>query len=213
MAVLLTPGTAAAEGLTVSEMGGPEVLALMAVARVQTIRVPPTTLSPAAGVFAAQVQPVPAAETNVSPAGRMSVTVIVPAVFWPPIFETVIVKMPLVPTVKLPLCDFVSERSGAKTTVIRLALVLLPVNAGASVGWLIVATLVTLGAAAAATATVSVMLLGLVPAAAMTVALVHAMRVPPTTLSPAAGTFAVQVQPVPAAETKVSPAGRLSATV
>ena len=35
----------------------------------------------------------------------------------------------------------------------------------------------------------------------------------PTTLSPAAGTFVPQVHPVPAAETKVSPAGRLSTMV
>ena len=52
---------------------------------------------------AAQPQFVPVPETNVSPAARVSVTVIGPVVAIFPLLLTAIVKTPFVPTVKLPV--------------------------------------------------------------------------------------------------------------
>ena len=77
-AVLVTLGAAAAAtrtGKTI-EVETP-VVAGRAVARVQTTRPPPTILSPANGVLAAQVQPAPTVGTafRVKPDGRVSVTV------------------------------------------------------------------------------------------------------------------------------------------
>ena len=119
------------------------------------------------------------------------------------------------PTVKLAGPALVTRMSGqvARHTAVVMVDVLLPLLAAGSAPPDTVAVLVTLGAAPAAGRTVSVIALALAAPAAITVALVHTMRVPPTTLSPAAGVLAAQVQPVPAAETNVRPAGRLSATV
>lgn len=52
---------------------------------------------------AAQAQFVPVPETNVSPAARVSVTVIGPVVAALPLLLTAIVNTPFVPTVKLPV--------------------------------------------------------------------------------------------------------------
>ena len=222
-AVLLLLGSAAAATATVRVIGFPEVLAAMAVALVQAMRVPPTTLSPAAGTLRPQVHPVPAADTKVMPAGRLSTMVVHVAAVpgglahgpateaTPPMLCGVIVYTPLVPTLKLPLWVLVTMRSVARTGVVRVE-VLSPTLAAASEGSLTVAVLVTLGTAAAPTATVSVRA-GADAAAAMVVGRVQTMRVPPTTLSPATGVFSAQVHPAPTAETKVRPAGRLSATV
>ncbi len=123
--------------------------------------------------------------------------------------------MPLTPTVKLAGPALVTRTSAhvVRQTDVTIVEESLPLFDAGSPPPEIVAVLVTLGAAAAAGRTVSVIALALVPPAAITVALVQTMRVPPTTLSPAAGVFAVHVQPVPAAETNVRPAGRLSVTV
>ena len=43
---------------------------------------------------------------NVIPAGRVSVTIVVPVVGAPPVLVTVIVYVPVWPTRKLPTCDF-----------------------------------------------------------------------------------------------------------
>ena len=79
VAVLFLLGSAAAATATVSVIGLPEELAAIAVALVHAMRVPPTTLSPAAGVLAVQVHPVPVADTKVIPAGKLSSSVIAPA--------------------------------------------------------------------------------------------------------------------------------------
>ena len=63
---------------------------------------------------ATHVQPVPASDTSVNPAGTVSVTVTVPLVgpaFAP--FDTVTVYVaPCCPCVKFPMCDFAMARSG-----------------------------------------------------------------------------------------------------
>src|SRR6476660_4970316 len=92
-------------------------------------------------------------------------------------------------------------RSGARTVVGSLPL-LLPLLAAGSPPPLTLAVLVTVGKAASATETVRVML-GAMPAAAIAV-----VRVQVTVV--AGGTL--QVQPVPAAETRPRPLGRTSVT-
>jgi hypothetical protein len=101
---------------------------------------------------------------------------------------------------------------GVTNTLVTSLAELLPLLPAGSLPPAIVTVLVLLGSAGAVTATVRVIALPWV-LAAMDVALVQTMREPPTTLSPATGTFTPHVHPVPAAETKVIPAGRLSAMV
>jgi hypothetical protein len=65
-------------------------------------------------LVATHVQPVPAIDTSVNPAGIVSVTVTVPVVS-PAVapFDTVTVYVaPCCPCVKLPVCDFAMVRSG-----------------------------------------------------------------------------------------------------
>ena len=185
------------------------MLAPIAVALVQTMLLPPTTLAPA-GVPAGHDQLVPAAETNVSPAGRLSVIVIVPVVATAPWLYGVIVYTPLVPTLKLPLCALLTTRSDPLIGVVMVE-ELLPLLATSSFGSLIVAVLVTLGAAAPAAATSTVRLLASVPPATITVALVHFTSLPFTVLI---GAAAVHVHPVPVGTVLiVMPAGSTSSTV
>ena len=70
--------------------------------------------------------PAPEPETNVSPAGKVSSTVIGPAASSGPALWTASVYVPWAPAVKSPVCDFVSERSacragGASTCVTAVA--------------------------------------------------------------------------------------------
>ena len=75
--LLVTLGTAPPPTATWKVMAfGLLAPAAMTAPLVQTTRVPPTMLSPASGVLAVQVQPVPAGTTAiVRPAGSVSVTV------------------------------------------------------------------------------------------------------------------------------------------
>ena len=81
VAVLVTLGTAASVGLTVTEMPG----------RVAPEASPPAGVTVHVTVWLAvpQAQPVPAADTRFSPAGTVSVTVITPAMLELPTFRTV----------------------------------------------------------------------------------------------------------------------------
>jgi hypothetical protein len=85
VAELVTRGTAAASTFTVSVIGFPVAAAAMTVALSQV------TVWPAA----LQVHPVPVAALNVSPAGSVSVTVIVPEVATLPVLLTAIVYVPV----------------------------------------------------------------------------------------------------------------------
>src|SRR6476469_6609285 len=99
------------------------------------------------------------------------------------------------PWLQVPACLLSMVRSGARTVVGSLPL-LLPLLAAGSPPPETLAVLVTLGKAASATETVRVML-GALPAAAMAVVRVQ-VTVPVAT---------PHVQPVPVPDTKPSPAG------
>ena len=103
LALLVTLGLAAAVTETVRVMLGAAPPAAMAVVRVQ-VTVP---------VAKPQVQAVPAAETKPRLGGRASVTVTVPVVAAPPLFETAKVYPPLTPMVKLPVWLLSIVRFGA----------------------------------------------------------------------------------------------------
>src|SRR5262245_39826047 len=97
VAVFVTDGNAAAFTLVVSVIAGSELPAESGPGCVHV------TTCPAAP----QVQPVPTADTNPSPAGSVSVTVMGKSVGCEPgKLLTVSVYVPLVPTAKLPACDF-----------------------------------------------------------------------------------------------------------
>jgi hypothetical protein len=133
----------------------------------------------------------------VNPPGSVSVTVIVPAVGAVPLLLTASVYVPVVPTVKFPVCDFLIVRTGAVTFVGSVAVAGFgepPPDA--------LAEFVTLGTAACATLTVRVI------GAAFAPALITAAVVQVTTW-PAF----VHVQPVPVADANVRPAGSVSVTV
>jgi hypothetical protein len=72
--------------------------------------------------IAAHVQFVPVPETNVVPAGSVSVTVIVPVVAAAPVLPTAIVKTPFCPSVKFPTCDFVMLSAGSEIVVLSVVL-------------------------------------------------------------------------------------------
>src|SRR5438552_2180023 len=92
IAVFVTLGTAPAATLTVN------VIVLLAVAANGPAFVQVTTCS-----TAEQLQPVPVPDTNPSPAGNVSLTVIVPVVAVLPTLEIASEYTPLTPTVKLPV--------------------------------------------------------------------------------------------------------------
>jgi len=96
-------------------------------------------------------QPLPAAETKVSPAGNVSVIVVVPKVVALPELVAVIVYVPFSPTTNEPVCDFAIASAGIVTVVASVAL---PVFGAPPPDEF--AVLVTLGTAEVATATTSV---------------------------------------------------------
>src|SRR5438552_2722084 len=92
LAVLVTLGTAPAATLTVS------VIVLQAgTAHVSTLVTRTTCIT------AEPLQPVPVPDTNPSPVGNVSLTVMVPVVAVLPTFVTASEYTPLSPTVKLPV--------------------------------------------------------------------------------------------------------------
>ncbi len=102
VAVLVTPGAAAAPTWTVSVRSGSVAPAASGGGCVQVTSC----------AAAAQVQSVPLPETNVSPAGRVSVTVMtLSSRCTPGALATRIVYAPLAPATKLPACDFWIDRS------------------------------------------------------------------------------------------------------
>ncbi len=104
---------------------------------------------------------------NVKPAGRASVTVIVPVVGEVPVLLTTIAYVPLVPIVKVPVCDFAIASTGVATVVGSVA-----VGEFVAPPPLTVAVLVACGTAAASTFTASA--IGFpVPPAAIAVVLVQ----------------------------------------
>ena len=100
--------------------------------------------------------------------------------------DTVIVYVPVVPTVKLPVCVFVITRSVALTGVMTFD-VLFPVYAGASTSVVLVtvAVLLTLGKAVDATETLMVIAFGFAAPAAIAVVLVQLIFALPAVLLPA----------------------------
>jgi hypothetical protein len=144
-----------------------------------------------------QVQPVPVAALKVSPAGMVSVTVIVPLVAAVPLLLTAIVYVPVAPIVKFPVCDFAIASAGLRTVVGFVAVGVLPAPPPEAV-----AEFVTVAGAFAATLTVSA--IGFAPAATATTALVVQVTTAPAF---------VHVQPVPDAALKVRPVGSVSVTV
>src|SRR5439155_81796 len=108
---------------------------------------------------AEQLKPPPVPDTNPSPVGNVSLTVIVPVVAVLPTLVTATEYTPLIPTVKLPVWLFTIDRSitGAAFTVVKSDDELFPVLVSPVVETL--AVLVTLGTAPAATLTVSVIVL------------------------------------------------------
>jgi hypothetical protein len=131
----------------------------------------------------------------------MSVTVTAPVVGNVPTLDTVRVKLFVVPTTKVPLCVLAIARSieaGALTGVVTLPVLLVALPSPVVET---VAAFSTLGAAAAPTSTVSVMAGSDAPLA--TGPGVEQLTVPAA---------CEQVHPVPVADTKVSPAGRMSVT-
>ena len=196
---------AAAPTVTVKVMGAVEVLAAIALASGRTHV---TTCPAAVQLF----QPVPVPETNVSPVGSVSVTTTLAVlVVRSPRLVTVIVYTPFAPTVKLPLCDLLTTKSGASTKLVTED-ELLPNKFTDSFGLLTLAVLVTLGAAAAATRTGNTIVVEAAPAL-ITVARVQEIIVPPATF--VVVPTAVQVHPAPTvgAAFKVKPAGKVSVTV
>lgn len=95
VAVLVTSGTAAASTFTVSVIGLPVAAGSMLVALVHV------TVCPAA----VQVHPVPLAALNVKPLGRVSATVMFPAVGTLPELLTTIEYVPVCPVANDPVCD------------------------------------------------------------------------------------------------------------
>ena len=212
LAGLITLGTAVFATFTGNVMVVEAAPGAMAVARVQTTRPPPLTLSPAAGEFAVHVHPAPAVGTaaRVSPVGKVSVIVyeFAPVVSPPALVTLNVYTDVLTPTVRLATDNvLLTTRSGhvvAQTAVV-IVLLLLPLLAAGSLPPDTVAMLVTLGTAAAPGNTVKVIRLGLVPPAAIAALLVQESCV---------AVEDVQVQPVPlGVPTIVSPLGILSITV
>jgi hypothetical protein len=108
VAELVTVAGAFAATLTVRVIGVPAAPAAMTVALVQV------TIWPEAP----QVQPVPLAALNVRPAGRVSVTVMVPDVATLPVLLTAIVYIPVAPVTKDPVCDLVIASIGLPARVV-----------------------------------------------------------------------------------------------
>jgi hypothetical protein len=173
--------------LTVNAMELPAAPAAMAVVLVQV----------AICAEPLHVQPVPLAALKVSPAGSVSVTVIVPLVAAVPVLLTAIAYVPVAPIVKFPVCDFAIASVGLRIVVGSVAVGVLAAPPPVAV-----AEFVTVAAAFAATLTLSAIGVPF-PPAAMTVVLVH------VTIAPASA----HVQPVPDAALNVSPAGSVSVTV
>lgn len=139
------------------------------------------------------------------PAGKVSLTVVVPVEFDGPAFETVILYWPLPPAVNVPCATFAIERSKLLTTGV------VPLDAGPllpaleSPGLLTVAVLATNGFDALA-ASVTSKINMLLPPAAIILLLVQLTF----------GTAPVQVQPLVEPTLTlypVTPAGSVSATV
>ena len=144
------------------------------------------------------VQPVPAADTNVTPAGRVSVTETAAASDGPLLTITrEYVTVPLAVTVPGPV--LVIERSAEALTVVFTVEVLFPGTGSAVVDD---TDAVFVRAAAWAGAVTTTVIVGAVAP------VTSAGRVQVTEVLPTL----VHVHPVPAAETKVTPAGKVSAT-
>ena len=125
LAVLVTLGMAAAPTLTVKIISGKLEFGANVAALVQVTRLP----------TALQVQSVPMALTNPKPAGKLSVTVTVPALVDGPRLRTVNTYCPFKPTVKIPRWRLAMVKSafGVKASV-SLAVLLLKSESVTSVG-------------------------------------------------------------------------------
>jgi hypothetical protein len=172
---------------------------------VKVIVLDPPDASPLAAVHvttwpdAEHDQPAPVPETNDSPAGSVSLTVMTPDGDGPAL-ATTSEYTPLVPTEKLPEWLLTMLRSSTGLTVVGSDDVLLA-GFESVTGLETVAVLVTDGAAAAATPTVKVIVLD--PADASPPAAVHVITWPD----------AEHDQPAPVPETNDRPAGSVSLTV
>jgi hypothetical protein len=98
------------------------------------------TICPAAE----QLHPVPVPEMKPKPVGKVSVTRIEAAAVEGPLFVTVIAYVPLMPTVKLPVCVLTMERSACGVSVsTSLALLLFGFGSIVPTGTVIVAVFVS----------------------------------------------------------------------
>ena len=145
-----------------------------------------------------QVQPVPVAETKVTPAGRVSVTE-TEAASDGPLFAPTREYVTVPPAVTVPGPVLVRERSAEAVTVVLATEVLLAPFGSAVVEDTDAVLVSVVAWAGAVTTTVMVGAVDPVTSAG---------RVQVTETLP----VLVQVQPVPVAETKVTPAGRVSPT-
>jgi len=161
--------------LTTSEIDGDVAALAIAVVVVHV------TTWPAAEQF----QPVPVADANVKPVGRVSVSVSVPDVGEVPLFVTLSVYVPVAPITKFPVCEPFAVSAGAPFTVVGSV----AVGEFEAPPPVALAVLVTLGYAVAITLTVSVIEL---PAEAAAIAVVE--------VQVTAWPLAAHVQPVPVAE-------------
>ena len=145
-----------------------------------------------------QTQPVPVAETNVTPAGSASVTVRLTASDGP-LFTTTSEYATLPPATTVAGPVFVMARSAEAVTVVLTEAVLLVRSGSAAVE----DTDAVLDTVAAWPGAVTVTVMGAAEVPAARVASVQLTETFPTL---------VQTQPVPVADTKVTPAGSVSVT-
>jgi hypothetical protein len=187
VAVFVTCGAAAASTFTVNAIGFPAVPAAIGVALVHV------TVCPAA----LHVQPLPVAASNDSPAGNVSVTVMVPNVATLPELLTASAYVPGDPVANAPLCDLAIASTGVPASVVGSAAV---AELVAPPPLTVTAFVTDPGAPTALTD--NVMGLPFAPAAMAVVLVQVAVCAEP-----------LQVQPVPVAASNVKPAGSVSVTV
>jgi hypothetical protein len=190
VAKFVTPGTAASPTATVTSND-----------ELAPTPIEPGRMAVTICPFTLKLQPVPVPETNVIPGGSVSSTVVVAKVGADPEFVTANVHVPLVPAVKLPTCDFTSDRLGTAAGLTTVASEARLPAGSTSPGVLAVAEFVTPGIAPAPTATVR-------SNAELPPTAIEARRIAVTTWP-----LALKLQPDPEPETYVMPGGSVSRTV
>src|SRR5262245_56322622 len=177
---LITGDVAPGSTFTVTVIGGKEAPGASVVVRVQLV--------------GPQVQPVPAIETGMRPGGGISLTATVPVVVPAPmLFDTVSVYVAFVcPWKKFPVCVFAMLNEGTPAGTIVVESLAIAVGDPPPTVW----TWFTCGEVAVA-ATLTVMVMG-------------GYDAPTASTSLRLHWAGLQVHPVPAIETTVSPAGGIS---